>query len=362
MQGQDGTDHRAKPQTHTPGHIDCPVCESLRLALHESLSPSLTFKAAFDLWLRHRTVDSSGAGADAGYLAPRTIRDYKACAVALERFFDGLVLEQIHADHLTEYQRARAVCDKAAGNWVKPAGANRIRKEIALLIRVLRAAQLWGEAQDLSFLPLRSVESDVPRVLSPEEQHRFLHMASTRVEWQFIYWYSIVALQTTASTDEMRALRMGDIFLRDRLMQIRRAGARKRFRTRTIPLGTPEVVWALEMLIARARELGAVAPSHYLFPIQRAKGSYDPTRPMSDSGLKKRWHAVRKAAELLWLRPHDLRHTALTRMAEAGTPIQVIVSMAGHMTLRMQEHYAAVSMAAKRDWVNATWSNGRARG
>jgi integrase len=53
---------------------------------------------------------------------------------------------------------------------------------------------------------------------------------------------------------------------------------------------------------------------------------------------------------LNWLRPYDLRHTAITRMAEAGVPIHVIMSFAGHMSAKMQLHYTSISMASKREW------------
>ncbi|MGA9071396.1 MAG: site-specific integrase [Terracidiphilus sp.] len=323
------------------------------MLIYQSITPELLFPEAFRLWLAHHTLD--GATGSAGYLSPRSVRDYKACSRALEKFFGRLRLSEIHAGHMREYQRARTLCDHGSAAWERPCGPNRIRKELALLIRVLRAAHLWGEAQEVCFQMLRPVENDVPRAMQPEEQMRFLAAAASRVEWQMIYWYSIVALQTTASTNELRALRMGDVMLGQGILQIRREGAKNKYRIRTIPLETPEVVWALENLIARARELGAGAPHHYLFPIQAAKGYYDPLRPMSDSGLKKRWNAVRAAAGVPWLRPYDLRHTAITRMAEAGTPIQVIMSFAGHMTLRMQQHYTAISMMAKRKWARSTW-------
>jgi hypothetical protein len=48
--------------------------------------------------------------------------------------------------------------------------------------------------------------------------------------------------------------------------------------------------------------------------------------------------------------------TGITRMAEAGVPIQVIMSFAGHMTMRMQLHYTTISMQAKRKWAEDTWS------
>ena len=292
---------------------------------------------------------------DASYLAPKTIKDYKACAVALGKFFGRLKLVDIHAGHLREYQRGRAFCDKSAGDWTKPCGANRIRKEIALLIRILRDAKLWGCEEDSYFQPLRAVENDVPRAMQPDEQARFLRAAASREEWQFVYWYAVLALQTTASTNELRSLRIGDVLLGQSLIQIRAANAKNKYRIRTIPLETREVVLALARLMERARALGAGAPHHFLFPIQEAKGRYNPNRPMCDTGIYKRWDAVRTAAGLPWLRPYDLRHTAITRMAEAGAPIQVIMSFAGHMTLRMQQHYTTISMMAKRGWARSAW-------
>jgi len=341
--------------SHTAGHVDCPACGEARTLLYRPVSPDLFFLDAFDLWLSHRQVSPVPGLTSVEFLSRSTEKDYKACSRALGKFFGKLRLADIHPGHVREYQCARAVCNKDAAKWTRPAGANRIRKEVDLLLRILRAAKLWGEEQDLYFQRLRPVEQDVPRAMSPEDQHRFLLAAASRLEWQFIHQYSVLALQTTASTNELRAIRLGDVMLSQGVLQIRRAGAKNKYRIRTIPLETPEVVWALERLIERAASLGSIAPHHYLFPIQDRRHAYDPLRPMSASGLKKRWAAVRTAAGVPWLRPYDLRHTAITRMAEAGTPIQVIMAFAGHMTLRMQQHYTAISMMSKRKWARATW-------
>jgi hypothetical protein len=79
---------------------------------------------------------------------------------------------------------------------------------------------------------------------------------------------------------------------------------------------------------------------------------------MSNSGIRKTWDAVRRAADVPWLRIHDLRHTAITRMAEANVPIPVILSMAGHVSTRMQQHYTAISTFAKRQAVEAAFESG----
>jgi integrase len=340
---------------HAPGHIGCPECARAHQVLYQSLSPELYFDQAFEIWMSHRTIQTLGVNTDASYLAPNSVKDYRASARALSKFFGKLCLEEIHPGHLMAYQQARAVCDKSAANWAKPANSNQIRKEIDLLIRILRAGRVWGDEQELHFQRVRVVEPEARRAMTPEEQHRLLHVASSREDWRMIYQYAIVALQTTASTNELRALRLGDILLGDRIIQIPRAGAKNKFRMRTIPLVTDDAMWAIEGLEKRAHELGASSPAHFLFPIQRKRWTYDPTRPMCNSGLRKRWDEVRMAAQLPWLRIYDLRHTGITRMAEAGVPLRVTMNFAGHMTVRMQQRYEAISMAAKRGWGEAVW-------
>jgi intergrase/recombinase len=60
------------------------------------------------------------------------------------------------------------------------------------------------------------------------------------------------------------------------------------------------------------------------------------------------WRSLRHKAGLDGLRFHDLRHTFLTQMAEAGVPEDVRKSIAGHLTKRMLDHYTHIGMAAKR--------------
>lgn len=364
--------------------------------LFRALTADLYFSDAFRIWMSHRTIESNGRRTSASYIGAMTARDYRLCAKALGYYFGGLRLGEILPGHLMDYQQARALnptdargewrCVKGnalrgpyAGEaealaaaealgegwkarqsrWARAAGANCIRKEVSLLTRILRGAKLWGEEQSDQHIRMRAEESDVDRALTIEEQHRLLHVASTRPEYQMMYQYVIVALQTTAGTNELRALRLGDISLGDRpFIQIPREGAKNKYRMRTIPLVSRDAVWAMEGLIARAAELGSEKPSDYLFPRQASRTHYDPARPMSGSGLKKPWEALRQAAHLPTLRLYDLRHTGITRMAEAGVPLPVAMTFAGHMTQRMQQRYQAICMASKRGWGEAVWGGG----
>jgi hypothetical protein len=68
---------------------------------------------------------------------------------------------------------------------------------------------------------------------------------------------------------------------------------------------------------------------------------------MSVQGLKKPWQEVREATGLLQFRMYDTRHTAITRLAEGGVPVTVIMDLAGHISPRMTQHYTHVSEQAK---------------
>jgi hypothetical protein len=219
----------------------------------------------------------------------------------------------------------------------------------------MMAAGAWTAHHEELFEPLATVTSDVPRAMTPKEQHTWLHVSASREQWRLVYWWSIVALQTTAATNEMRSLRLGDIYLEQGILTVRSEGAKNKFRIRSIPLQTKEIVWALDGLIERAKKMGATGPHHYLFPKHVTADRYDPSKPMTVWGFRKPWEACRKAAGMDWLRPYDLRHTAITRMAEAGVPMPVIMDFAGHISPKMQQHYTAISMQAKRRWAAAAW-------
>lgn len=347
-------------QQHIPGHRNCPACDGALDMLPSDLNASMSFSEAFEVWIAQRVIHESGPWAKARYISQRTERDLRQYARAAARFFQTLQLGEIHAGHLRAYQTARALnllrIDGAdVQPWEQRAGANLIRKEVGTVVRVMKAAGVWTQQLGECYERVQPVENDVPRAMTPDEQHRWMHVAASRPEWQLIYQWSIMALQTTAATNELRALRLGDIFLENGTLQIRNEGAKNKFRVRTIPFQSPEIVWALGGLIDRAKRLGANGPHCYLFPLHITADRYDPLQPMTVWGIRKPWEAVREAAGLAWLRPYDLRHTAITRLAEAGAPAAVIMSYAGHVSMRMLQHYTAISMQAKRRWGAMAW-------
>jgi integrase len=325
--------------------------------VEETLSGDLLFPDAFALWIGRRVISGRLYDADPSYMSGKTETDYRTSARALGKFFGLLRLRDITDGHMRAYQQARAVCDQAAGAWTHRAAANTIRKEIAILIRVLREAGLWDELRDRRFQRVRPVQNDLKRALTREQQAELFDVASSRPEFRFMHQYAIIALQSTAGPGELRSIRLEHVSLDPCFIVIPASGAKNRFRQRTIPLVSHQARWAINGLVQRARELGAVEPWHYLFPRCENFVDYDPLQGMSDSGLKRRWNELRDAAEMPRLRIYDLRHTGITRMAEAGVPLAVAMSYAGHMTQRMQQHYTAICSSAQREWGEQVWAS-----
>jgi integrase len=95
-------------------------------------------------------------------------------------------------------------------------------------------------------------------------------------------------------------------------------------------------------MLKRADDLGHVDPAHYLW-CEPAP----PVRP--DEAGAQMGHslaALRKAAGLPGFRFHDLRHTVVTDLLEAGEPEHVIEAT-GHLSRRMLEHYSHQRLKAK---------------
>lgn len=320
-----------------------------------AFSDSLLFSDAADQWIASRTTGHSRIQ----YVKPRTLDGFEQYKRALSRFFGRLRLREIHVGHLREYQQLRAVGKLGNPEYEKKHGieevsAHRINQEVNLLVRIMKRAHAWtGELEEF-YEPLQVIEADVPRALSPVEQTRFLDIAASRQEWALVYCYAILALNTTASGCEMRGIQRGDLNISEGILLIRNVHAKNKYRVRTIPL-SDDAKWAGQRLLEIAAAKGARDVSSFLFPICVGFEEWDATRPMSPSGIKKQWDAVRKAAHLDWFRPHDTRHTAITRMAEAGVPLPVIMSMAGHISRRMSEHYTQISLQSQRAAVAAAF-------
>jgi integrase len=340
---------------HTLGHIDCPACEGLRDVHSAAISANSTFFEASDLYLRLRTLDSLPVNSRAHFVGKTTLNSYEQYTRSLNLFFANLPLKDIHAGHLRAYQHARL---NGAEPFIRrrrpheepgpcPAGPVKINHELTYLKMVMTRAGAWTPDLEKDYEPFHFDEPDVPRALSPDEQMMWLEVSRLKPRWELVHHYSILAFGTCCNPKELITAKLGNLNMFHQVLTVSARSAKNRHRVRTIPLVNPDVLWAAEQLIERAKQCGAADPQHYLFPFRVGNGPWDPLKPMSDSGLKKCWIEVREATGIKWFRPYDTRHTAITRLAEAGVAVDTIMSMAGHVSERMRRHYTHISEQAK---------------
>lgn len=302
--------------------------------------PEQSFRSAALSWLESRDTKN----ARSRYLKPRTIKTYRHELDALTLYFEDMRLCDITADHLEAYQRLRSDGRPPFKFRRHP---DHVNDEIAKLRKILTRANLWHKLAD-NYQDLSSPYETPRRVMTKREEAHLFQVAAQRVEFAFIYAYSLLSASTSASGAELRGLRMIDVDLIGRTLQVNAESAKNPARVRSIPM-VDDAVWAASSLVIRARSLGSTEPHHFLFPYKRGNTPYDPTRHMADNGLQKRWQALRDAAGMPWLTPHVLRYQCITKLAEGGVDKITAKRIAGHITDKMWDKYSQVRVEHTRE-------------
>ena len=170
---------------------------------------------------------------------------------------------------------------------------------------------------------------------------------------------------------EIKGLCWRDVDMMERTITIR--NSKTEAGERVLPLNAD--AWAVILqLYERAKTMGRIEGSHYLF-FSCEVAKVDPTRPMKS--WRTAWRRLTRAvtcpscrtlqdpgqscvnaecgldiakqkSPFAGLRFHDLRHAAITELAEKANSDSVIRSIAGHVSSKMLEHYSHVRILAKR--------------
>lgn len=348
---------------HSLGHVDCQACNDVRARVTCSISADLSFSEAADRYLQLRSLAATPGALTARYIRKNTEKDYRSKLGSIALFFGATKLGDIHWFNMRAYQQARLAGDPPFVRKRRPheepspcpAKSQQVNQEMGMLKRIKMRAGCWSDEDQAYFEYLQEEVNDVQRSLTPEEQQKWIDVCRLKPRWELVHWWTVAAIDTLTSTNELRGLRLGDVNLHHNIIRVPWAAAKNPFRRREIPLENPDALWAFDQLIRRAYDLGARSPHHYLFPfkITRSKEAF-PDRHMTESGIKKLWQEVREASGLTWFRMYDTRHTGASRLAEQGVPTEIIVARMGHCNDHMRRHYTHISNQAQRRWLRKT--------
>lgn len=189
--------------------------------------------------------------------------------------------------------------------------------------------------------------SPIGCALAYEQQYRLLEVASSNPDWEPVYLAAVLSANTSLRPVEVKHLQWRNVDVIDSLIRV--THSKNKSSHRAIPLNE-SARKALVTMRSRAEMMGFTDPQHYVW-YSRQWGRLDPTRPVKKWDTA--WRNLRAKAGLPRLRFHDLRHTIINELAEAGVPDHVMESISGHLSRRMLEHYSHVRIEAKREALDA---------
>ena len=293
-----------------------------------------TLRAAVEAWLADRRLRL----AKSSYLSEKAITNALVRVLGPDTRLDRLA--EIHEIKRYESQRLR-----------EKRSPKSVNNEVLVLAGILRDANLWHRITP-HYRALRVVRSEVGSALSREEADRLFKVASTAHENAVAPFVAVLAYATGMRSGEIKQLQLGSINVNHKMpdVHVRRATTKTDQGARPVALDKA-ACWALRKLLRRAQMLGSTAPEHYLLPTQLnrhtrktdplfGKNGFDPTYPQSSWDAE--WSSIRKLARIPNRRFHDLRHSYITRAAEAGVPVQVIQAQVGHMSSQMVAYYTHI--------------------
>lgn len=266
----------------------------------------------------------------------------------VKRLLGACMLCDLTEDRIQAYIRTR-LDEKAGGRT--------INMEVGELSRAMKVkwSVVWPNVRKLE------ENHDVGQALSTEEERRLLKAASEDQSPNrnpTLYTFLRIALATGMRAGEICSLKWEQIDLRGEVITVGKKAKTRAGSGRQIPMNS-DIKAVLDMhasWYSDAKRFGEIKPEWHVFPGRKGRPKAGTPRPLDPTvqmqSINSSWDRVRTAAAVQ-CRLHDLRHTAATKMAEAGVSESTMLALMGHMSRAMLERYSHIRMAAKREAVKA---------
>lgn len=251
----------------------------------------------------------------------KSYRSIESICKALSDFFGKYLLSGIDSEMIEKYKQARISGKTNRGGYRSPL---RVNKELQVLSSIFTLAL---EKKLVDARPkITPFDADGKRVryLTADEEKRLVAALEGQPWLKNIV---TMALHTGMRRGEIFGLQWFDVDLNKGVLNVRQTKSGK---DRLVPVNSV------------VRELLESLPksSGYVFPSPHTKGRL--------VDVKVSFNAARAAAKVPDFRFHDLRHTAASRMAEAGADAFTLAAIFGWSDIRMALRYAHAMDEAKR--------------
>ena len=288
-------------------------------------------------------------------LAPRSVQIEQANLCHLLPRLGRKLVSDIDELDIAQYQQARIDED---------ASPKTINLEIGTLRAVMKNLGQWGRVQPK--VKMLKTRDDIGRAITAQEEAALLQACAISRSRSLMPFVTL-AIETGARYGVIRTLQWGNVDF---------AGRCLKFGKDKTEAGTGRVIPLSQRAVAAlsfwATYFPQRQPKHYVFPAERygAGGDkfspkayhVDPSQPIGD--IKEGWEKAKEragrilrgiaegaepdaAVPPLVCRFHDLRHSAVSRMLNAGVPIAKIAKIVGWSPatmVRMAARYGHFSL------------------
>jgi site-specific recombinase XerD len=197
--------------------------------------------------------------------------------------------------------------------------------------RGLSTRRRGGRSQTV---PLVRVPRTLPKILSAEEARALLGALRTHRDRALVLAMLLGGLRRC----EALGLRLADVRVADRSLFIAEG---KGGHQRIVPIGNP-FFDALGDYLREERPAEAATDRVFLVLKAPRRG-----RPLSAEGADEILAGARRRAGLSHATCHELRHTCLTRLREAGMALEAVQAQAGHRSIESTRVYLHLT----NDWL-----------
>jgi integrase len=243
--------------------------------------------------------------------------------------FGASLVRKITYEHLVEYRQKRFETPTRRGSQ---RSVSQVNRELSLMRSIFTYAKRLNIIQRSPFDAGASLisladETRRDRILTPDEEKRLLaQCVGQRAHLRYLV---IAALDTGMRKGELLQLLWSDVNFEKGVIVVRSTTTKTR-RPRTIGM-TARLIAALSELL----ELTQAGAGDFVFG-----GIKD---------CKKAFRSACREAKITDLRFHDLRHTATTRLVQAGAPPSITMKMTGHTQFSTFARYVNPDHNAARE-------------
>jgi integrase len=236
---------------------------------------------------------------------------------AIIQYYGKKSFREVSPILIEKFKRDRGLSETVRGSKRSPASVNR---ELETLSRIFNMAIHNGQAETNPCQKVNKLRRDNSRnrYLLPDEESRL--MATLNEQGAYLRPIIVLALNTGMRRGEILGLKWSCVDFQRGIIYV---GNTKTSRDREVPMNAAV---RQELL-----ELHGLSECEYVF--------VNPETGARRVDIKKRFATICRETEIGNFRFHDLRHTAATRMADAGIDAFTIAEILGHTTLQMTKRY-----------------------